>query len=95
MITLKEDTTLVGVSELRTHMEKILAESKKRRVLIEKRNKPVAVIMAMEDYNRMEETMEALEDLALGYLARERDSGSKPSDYLSIEEVLKKGVKKK
>ena len=47
MITLKEDTTLVGVSELRTHMEKILAESKKHRVLIEKRNKPVAVIMAM------------------------------------------------
>lgn len=95
MITLKEDTTLVGVSELRTHMEKILAQSKKHRVLIEKRNKPVAVIMAIEDYNRMEETMEALEDLALGYLARERDSGSKPSDYLGIEEVLKKGVKKK
>ncbi len=94
MITLKEDTTLVGVSELRTHMEKILAESKKHRVLIEKRNKPVAVIMAMEDYNRMEETMEALEDLALGYLAREREAGSKPSDYLGIEEVLK-GVKKK
>ena len=94
MITLKEDTTLVGVSELRTHMEKILEESKKHKVLIERRNKPVAVIMAMEDYNRMEETLEALEDLALGYLARERDSGSKPSDYLDIEEVLK-GVKKK
>ena len=94
MITLKEDTTLVGVSELRTHMEKILEESKKHKVLIEKRNKPVAVIMAMEDYNKMEETLEILEDLALGYLARERESGSKPSDYLDIEEVLK-GAKKK
>jgi prevent-host-death family protein len=94
MITLKGDTTLVGVSELRTHMEKILQESKKHKVLIEKRNKPVAVIMAMEDYNKMEETLEALEDLALGYLARERESGSKPSDYLDMEEVLK-GVKKK
>ncbi|MBI5149785.1 MAG: type II toxin-antitoxin system Phd/YefM family antitoxin [Candidatus Omnitrophica bacterium] len=94
MITLKEDTTLVGVSELRTHMEKILEESKKHKVLIERRNKPVAVIMAMEDYNKIEETLEALEDLALGYLARERESGSKSSDYLDIEEVLK-GVKKK
>lgn len=94
MITLKEDTTLVGVSELRTHMEKILEESKKHKVLIEKRNKPVAVIMAMEDYNKMEETLEILEDLALGYLARERESGAKPSDYLDIEKVLK-GAKKK
>lgn len=94
MITLKENTTLVGVSELRTHMEEILAVSKKHKVLIEKRNKPVAVLMAMEDYSRMEETMEVLEDLALGYLAREREAGSKPSDYLDIEDVLK-GVKKK
>ncbi len=94
MITLKEDTTLVGVSELRTHMDKILEESKKCRVLIEKRNKPVAVLMAMEDYTRMEKTLEVLEDLALGYLARERESGSKPSDYLDIEEALQ-GLKKK
>lgn len=94
MITLKEDTTLVGVSELRTHMDEILEESKKHKVLIEKRNKPVAVLMAMEDYEKMEETLDALEDLALGYIAKERESGSKPSDYLGIEEALK-GVKKK
>jgi len=39
MITIKEDTTLVGVSELRTKMDEILKESKKHKVLIEKRNK--------------------------------------------------------
>lgn len=94
MITLREDTTLVGVSELRTHMDKILQESKKHKVLIEKRNKPVAVLMAMEDYNKMEETLDVLEDLALGYLAKERESGSKSSDYVGIEEALKRMKKK-
>ena len=39
MITIKEDTTLVGISELRTNIDRILQESKKHKVLIERRNK--------------------------------------------------------
>lgn len=35
-------------------MDEILEESKKHKVLIEKRNKPVAVLMAMEDYEKGE-----------------------------------------
>ncbi|MBI5413025.1 hypothetical protein HZA42_01590 [Candidatus Peregrinibacteria bacterium] len=31
-----------------------------------------------------------LEDIVLGYLARERDAKSKDSDYLPEEEILKK-----
>ena len=94
MITLKEDTTLVGISELRTNMDKILIESKKHKVLIERRNKPVAVLVDIEKYSQMEETLELLEDFALGSLAKERASKSKPSDYLDIEELRKKIQKK-
>lgn len=94
MITLKEDTTLVGISELRTNMDKILAESKKHKVLIERRNEPIAVLMDMDKYNQMEETLELLEDFALGYIAKDRASRSKPSDYLDIEEVRKRVQKK-
>ena len=94
MITLKEDTTLVGISELRTNMDKILIETRKHKVLIERRHKPVAVLMDMEKYSQMEETLELLEDFALGYLAKERASKSKPSDYLDIEELRKKIQKK-
>ena len=90
MITIKEETTLVGVSELRTNIEKILEESKKHKVIIGKRNKPVAVIIDMERYNQMEETLELLEDFALSYLAKERDSKSKPSDYMTIDAAKKK-----
>ena len=90
MITVKEETTLVGVSELRTNIEKIIEESRRHKVLIGKRNKPVAVIMAMEKYNQMEETLETLEDFALGFLAKQRESQSKTSDYLDLHEAQKR-----
>jgi prevent-host-death family protein len=90
MITLKEDTTWVGVSELRTNIDKILEQSKKHKVLIGRRNKPVAVLVSTERYEQIEQTLDLLEDIALGYLAKERDRGSKSSDYLDIEEAKKK-----
>jgi prevent-host-death family protein len=94
MITVKEDTTLVGVSELRTNIDKILEESKKHKVMIGRRNKPVAVLMDMEKYNQMEATLELLEDFALGFMAKERDSKTKISDYLDIQDALKRTEKK-
>jgi len=90
MITVKEDTTLVGISELRTNIDKILEESKKHKILIERRHKPVAILLDMERYSQMETTLELLEDFALGYLAKERESHTKPSGYVSIKEAIKK-----
>ena len=89
MISVKEDTTIVGVSELRTHIEKILEASKKHKILIGKRNKPIAVLMEVEKYNQMEHTLELLEDFALAFLAKARDLKAKSSDYIDIEEALK------
>ena len=94
MITVKEDTTLVGVSELRTNIDKILEESKKHKVLIERHHKPIAVLMDMEKYSQMEATLELLEDFALGYLANERKTKSHSSDYVDIDEAIRR-VKKK
>lgn len=90
MITVKEDTTLVGVSEFRTHIDEIIEETKKHKVLIGRRNKPVAVLINMEKFHQMESTLDLLEDFALGFLAKERESQSKSSDYLDIEIVKKK-----
>ena len=90
MITVKEETTIVGVSQLRTHLDDILEESKKHKVLIGKRNKPIAVLIDMEKYKQMEDTLEALEDFALSYLAKERDQKSKTSDYIDLKEAVKR-----
>jgi prevent-host-death family protein len=88
MITVKEDTTLVGVSELRTGIDKILKKAGKGLVVIEKRHKPQAVLMSSEEYERIQDVLEAAEDLVLGQLADERFTDSSDKDYLDIESLL-------
>lgn len=95
MITVREDTTLVGISELRTNFYKVLEAIGKYKVLLERRNKPLAVIVPLEKYNQMEELVELIEDMGLGYLAKERDEKSKPSDYIELEEAKKRIERKK
>lgn len=42
------------------------------KVIIERRNKPIAVLVPLKRYEQMEELLEWIEDQALGYLAKER-----------------------
>ncbi|MEW6104694.1 MAG: type II toxin-antitoxin system Phd/YefM family antitoxin [bacterium] len=91
MFTVKEDTTLVGISEFRTNFDKVLEALSKSKVLLERRNKPLAVIVPIEKYNQMEELIELLEDTGLGWLAKERDVKSTPADYIDLDMALKKG----
>jgi len=90
MITVKEDTTLVGISELRTNFAKVLEALGKCKVLLERRNKPLAVIVPIEKYAHMEELLELIEDYGLGYLAKERDLNSRHSDYIPLEKAEKR-----
>lgn len=90
MHTIREDTTLVGVSELRTKIEKILEEAKLHKIVIEKRNKPIAVLIAIEQYNAMEELLDSVEDLELGRMAKEREKRSSKKDYISLGKALER-----
>ncbi|OGW93863.1 MAG: hypothetical protein A3G36_00065 [Omnitrophica bacterium RIFCSPLOWO2_12_FULL_45_13] len=90
MHTIREDTTLVGVSELRTKIEKILEEAKLHKIVIEKRNKPIAVLIAIEQYNAMEELLDGIEDLELGRMAKEREKRSSKKDYVSLRKALER-----
>ncbi len=90
MITVKEDTTLVGISELRdkAKVEDILKTAKKRRVVIEKRHKPVAVLLSMEIYEQLEQLIDLIEDQTLGKEAKARLKQKKKP--LSIEAFEKR-----
>lgn len=90
MYTIREDTMLVGVSELRTKIEKILEEAKLHKIVIEKRNKPIAVLIAIEQYNAMEELLDSIEDLELGRMAKEREKRSSKKDYISLGKALER-----
>jgi prevent-host-death family protein len=89
MITVKENTTLVGVSELRTGIDNILEKAKEGLVIIEKRHKPQAVLLSSEEYEHMQNMVETAEDLVLGFMARDRFKSSTDKDYIPIEDLLK------
>ena len=89
MITIKENTTLVGVSELRSGIENILEKARKGLVIIEKRHKPAAVIMSNEEYDRIQHVLDTAEDLVLGFIADKRYKSSTSRDYIDIETLLK------
>ena len=88
MFTVKENTTLVGVSELRSGIDKILEKTKDGLVIIEKRHKPQAVLMSNEQYEHIQNLLELSEDLILGTIAQERYNRSSDEDYIAIEDLL-------
>ena len=89
MITIKENTTLVGVSELRSGIEKILKKAQEGLVIVEKRHKPTAVLMSNEEYEHIQNILEIAEDLVLGFITDARYKGSNGKDYIDIEALLK------
>ena len=90
MITLKEETTLVGISELRTKVEEILRAMQRSTVVIERRHKPLAVMLPIARYEEMEAMLDLVEDQVLGRLAKEREGKAHRKAYLPLEEVEKR-----
>lgn len=80
-------TTFVGLSELRSQADNILKVAQKERVVLEKRHKPVAVLVPIAQYDKTEETLDLLEDYLLGLLAKEREQHSPKNKLLSLEEL--------
>ena len=90
MITVKENTTLVGVSELRNAPDRIFKEMQKRQVVIERHRKPVAVLVPVKKFEEMEKLFDLIEDYILGSLAKEREKKYKNPKWIPIEEAWKR-----
>ncbi|MEK6645992.1 MAG: type II toxin-antitoxin system prevent-host-death family antitoxin [Candidatus Firestonebacteria bacterium] len=94
MITVKENTTLVGITELRHKIDEILEVTKKNNVIIEKRNKPIAVLFPIDEYIKIQEILDMVEDKMFGHIAKERYEKSSSKNYISLESAKKKvGIK--
>ena len=86
MLITDEKTAIVGVAELRDKTQEVLKEAKTHNVILTRRNKPVGVIIAYEEYERMKRAEEELEDIVLGHIAHER-SKRKGRKVVSLEEA--------
>ncbi len=89
MITVEEKTTIIGVAELRKVIAEILEKIKSNKVILTRRNKPVGVLVDYDEYKKMEEIIENLEDYILGHLAKER-AQRKDKKLITLEEAEKR-----
>lgn len=89
MLAVKEDSIIVGVAELRTKAAEVMKEVKKHNVILTKRNQPVGIILDYDEYQKIRETLDKVEDLALGLEARKR-MARKGKKLLTLEEAEKR-----
>ncbi len=95
MRRVKGNTTLVGISELRTQADEILRIAQQEPVILEKRHKPVAMLVSIDQYDRTEETLNLLEDYLLGLMAKEREQSARAKAYLTLDELERRvGLKR-
>jgi len=75
----------LSLADAKAHFSEVVtnAEHKHERVLIEKRSKPVAVVIGYDDYRKLE----AMEDL---YESKLLEQALKKGKTLSLEEVAKR-----
>jgi len=89
MLSVKEDTTIVGITELRKMIPEILKKIKQEKVILTRRNRPIGILVDYEEYERMEKMIETLEDQVLGQLAKER-AARKDKRTIDLEEAEKR-----
>lgn len=88
----REQTAVAAISELRTKLDAILRQIKETSVLLEKHNKPVAVMVDPTKYERMQEAIETASDLLLAFEARRRESSRKERDYIPLAEAQRRAL---
>lgn len=90
MLTVDEQTALIGLSELRTVTPKLLKYLQTHKVILTRRNKPVGILIDYDEYKKMEALIELIEDTALGHIAHERRKSTPKASYLTQDQMKRR-----
>jgi PHD/YefM family antitoxin component YafN of YafNO toxin-antitoxin module len=87
MITVRDKSTIANISELREKekSEEILRNLKDHKVILEKHNSPVAVMIDYQQFETLEKMLEFAEDYVLGMIAARRDRTAKKEDFIDLD----------
>jgi prevent-host-death family protein len=91
MVAYRRDE-IISVSDLARNLSATLGsllDYSKEKLAISKNNKLEAVIIPIEEYERMKEAYEYMENMEIARIVEERDKTPK-SSYLTLEELAKK-----
>lgn len=92
MRVFREQTAVAAISELRTGLDAILDQLGRSAVLIEKHNKPVAILVDPAEFERMREAIESASDIILAFEARRRELSQNGADYVPLDEAEKRAL---
>lgn len=87
MRTVSEETTFVGVSELRTKFAQLMKRAKHSHVIIERHHKPLAVLLDPQDYQQMDKMLERFSDILLALEAKQRELAARDKDYVPLSQA--------
>lgn len=90
MITVNDDTVMVGATEFRSEMPKLMKLVGQKTIVVMNRGEPIAVFQDYQHYQEDQNWQDTFEDIVLGYLAKERDATGGNEDFVSHRDVLKK-----
>jgi len=84
-------TKSISLKQLRPKLSKIMDEidSKMDRFIVTKRGKPIALMMSMDDYESLLETLNILSDRKLMRKIRQAENDIKKGNFKTLEEVEK------
>ena len=85
MYQVKKNTTVAGVSELRSHSNEIINSAKKGDIILQRHSEPVAVVLNYERYLALEALLEKYEDEFYEQLITKRMKNVKKDDFIDIE----------
>lgn len=91
MFELKDGALIMTTSELQRNIGKIRQKGKP--VLVTKNNRPYVVLLDYEDYQKLQDTLEELEDTYFGAIAEER-SGKKGKTFTQEEVERRYGLRR-
>ncbi len=86
MITISDKATIAAISELRNKTEDILKQLADHHVILQRHNKPVAVMIGYKQYEQFKKLLDLAEEHALGTTALERDKKSSKKDFVDIKD---------
>ena len=89
MLTVKEDTTVIGITELRKMIPEVLKKIKREKVILTRRNQPIGILVDYQEFERIEQMIDLIEDHLLVKLASDRAS-RKGRKTISLEAAEKR-----
>jgi hypothetical protein len=89
MISITDDTLMIGATEFRSALPKLIPQLNSKKIIIMKRGKPIGIFQAFDKYQQQQEWINKLEDQVLGHLAKERDINSSKENFIPAEEAYK------